>query len=320
MLYIDSWLTAYMAVLAAIIGAVGGSFINCLAWRTVRKEKITGGRSHCAICGHVLGVRDLVPVFSWVLLRGRCRYCKEKISPRYLAVELFMACVSMGLLFRFDVSFQYIFYMGFSFLLLAEGLVDLESYEIPDRFQVVSFLWWCLFLPIHSGNMIEYLTDCIAGGFLISVSLLGISLIFDRMMGRESLGGADIKLFFITGLYLGFAVNLLNLIFSCILGLGLAMVLNVSSNRTTRRKLQGVEGSMGLELHELAESGLDEMPEAEPGRIVEPEQIKEPRLANASQDPSKPPDLIPFGPAIGLSTIICILAGKQITEWYMALF
>lgn len=306
MLYIDNWLTAYMAVLAAIIGAVGGSFINCLAWRTVRKEKITGGRSHCAICGHVLGGRDLVPVFSWVLLRGRCRYCKEKISPRYLAVELLMACVSVGLLFRFDVSFQYVFYMGFSFLLLTEGLVDLESYEIPDRFQVVSLLWWCLFLPFHSGNMIGYLADSIAGGLLISVSLLAISLIFDGIMGRESLGGADIKLFFITGLYLGFAVNLLNLIFSCILGLALAMVLNVSSNRTARRKIQGVEGSMQPELGQVAGS--------------EPGQIKEPQSSSPSKDPSKPPDLIPFGPAIGLSTIICILAGKQITEWYMALF
>lgn len=275
MLYIDGWLTAYLAVMAAVIGAVGGSFVNCLAWRTVHKEKITSGLSHCTLCGHKLRARDLVPVLSWLMLGGKCRYCKGKISVRYLAVELFMACVSLAVLFRFDVTVQYIYYMGFSFLLLAEGLVDLESYEIPNRFQAASFLWWCLFLPFHTENMIWYLADSLAGGFLIAGGLLCISLVFDRILGRESLGGADIKLFFITGLYLGFAVNLLNLILSCALGLLLAAVLKAAF------KKRGENGTAAS------------------------------RIADG---------LIPFGPAIGLSSILCVLVGSRITGWYISLF
>lgn len=238
MLYIDQWFTAYLAVIAAVIGAAGGSFVNCLAWRTVHGEKITGGRSHCTRCGHVLGVVDLIPVFGWLVRRGKCRYCGERISPRYLATELFMAVVSLCLLFRFDVSFYYVYYLGFSFLLLAVGLVDLESLEIPDRFQAAAVLWWCLFLPLHRGEMAYYLLDSIAGGLFIGGGLLGISLVFDQVLGRDSLGGGDIKLFFVTGLYFGLAVNLLNLITSCILGLLLALALNAWENR----EIKGQEG------------------------------------------------------------------------------
>lgn len=289
MLHIDHWLTAYLAAIAAIIGAAGGSFVNCLAWRTVHGEKITGGRSHCTQCGHVLGVLDLIPVFGWLFRRGRCRYCGERISPRYLAAELFMTGVSLCLLFRFDVSVPYVFVLGFAFLLLAVGLVDLESYEIPDRFLAAAFLWWCLFLPAHRADLAAYLLDGAAGGFFIGGGLFAVSLVFDRILGRDSLGGGDIKLFFVTGLYLGLAVNLLNLIISCILGLVLAGVLAASE----RRKEKKQTGKMAKE--ETEGTAADRGNGSEPGQI-------------------------PFGPAIALSTLVCLLAGREITGWYLSLF
>lgn len=282
MLFIDQWLTAYLAVIAAIIGAAGGSFINCLAWRTVHREKITSGRSHCTRCGHLLGVLDLVPVFSWVFLRGRCRYCKGKISPRYLAAELLMAGVSLCLLFRFDVSLPYLYYLGFSFLLLTVGLVDLESFQIPDRFQAALILWWCLFLPTHRGELVPYLADSLAGAVFISGGLLGISMVFDRILGKDSLGGGDIKLFFVTGLYLGAAVNLLNLIVSCLLGLLLGLALSRMANHSENEEYGENKAQSGTEKRDSGQ--------------------------------------IPFGPAIALSSVLCVLIGRQLTGWYMSLF
>ena len=74
--------------LAFVFGLFMGSFLNCLAWRITHGESVLRGRSHCASCGHVLEVRDLVPVLSWLLLGGRCRFCGERISARYPIAEL----------------------------------------------------------------------------------------------------------------------------------------------------------------------------------------------------------------------------------------
>ena len=100
-LSVSKGLLVYVLVLAFITGSVLGSFINCFAWRIVHHEKITRGRSHCAVCGHTLGALDLIPVFSYIFLKGRCRYCHEKISPRYFLVE-----TALGLLFVSAVCVQ----------------------------------------------------------------------------------------------------------------------------------------------------------------------------------------------------------------------
>ncbi|MFR8516776.1 MAG: prepilin peptidase, partial [Emergencia timonensis] len=73
----STFLTVYIFVVMGIFGAVFGSFINCMAWRIAHGESVLKGRSHCAVCGHPLGAADLVPVFSFLFLRGKCRYCRE---------------------------------------------------------------------------------------------------------------------------------------------------------------------------------------------------------------------------------------------------
>lgn len=214
--------TAYFIFLAALIGAVGGSFVNCLSWRYVREEKVTKGRSRCTHCGHVLGALDLIPIVSWVGLRGRCRYCGEKISTRYVLAEVLMALVAVGLLFRFGLTLRLPFYLFYAFVLLAVALIDLESYEIPDRFHIVAIFWWLAGAALFERPFLSQLLQGLIGGLAVAGGMLSISLIFDRILGRESLGGGDIKLLFVTGLYLGLAVNLLNLVISCFFGLALA--------------------------------------------------------------------------------------------------
>lgn len=212
-------ITAYFTALAFLTGAAGGSFINCLSWRTVHKERITKGRSHCTSCNHVLGIPDLVPVLSWIFLRGKCRYCKAHISPRYLSTELLMGTVAVTLLFRYDLSLTALFYLVFTFILLGESLTDLEIYEIPDSFHLAAIFWWCLYLPFSGEPALRRLAGGLLGGGAIGGAMLLLTTVFDRILGKETMGGADIKLFFVTGLYLGLLGNLLNLIASCILGL-----------------------------------------------------------------------------------------------------
>ena len=78
----NAFLVVYCCALAAVIGAVLGSFLNCTAWRIAHEESFVKGRSRCPACGHPLGALDLVPIFSWLFLRGKCRYCGKRISAR----------------------------------------------------------------------------------------------------------------------------------------------------------------------------------------------------------------------------------------------
>ena len=106
MLRLSPFITVYCCAVAALLGACTGSFLACLAWRTVHGESVLRGRSHCDVCGHVLGVRDLVPVFSYLLSGGKCRYCGAKLSARHVWGELISAAVFVSLLLQNDISLQ----------------------------------------------------------------------------------------------------------------------------------------------------------------------------------------------------------------------
>ena len=88
MLHQTTFLTIYILTITFILGCALGSFTDCLAGRMLAGASILKGRSHCDACGHVLGVPDLVPLFSWLCLRGRCRYCGAKIPAESFWAEL----------------------------------------------------------------------------------------------------------------------------------------------------------------------------------------------------------------------------------------
>lgn len=132
----------YCAILAFIFGAVFGSFLNCASWRIAHGESFLHGRSHCTVCGHILSAPDLVPIFSWLFLGGKCRYCKAKISARYMLTELFFAVVSVASLLRWDLSVEYLRNMVFACCLFCLSLVDLESFEIPNGCLIISAAAW----------------------------------------------------------------------------------------------------------------------------------------------------------------------------------
>ena len=118
MLYESPFITIYCCVLALILGACVGSFTGCLAWRTVHGESIWRGRSHCAVCGHSLGVR----------------YCGAKLPARHVWGEAMSAAVYVALLLKYDISLQTLEWWLAAAILLACAFADLEGYIIPDRF------------------------------------------------------------------------------------------------------------------------------------------------------------------------------------------
>ncbi len=282
----------YYGVCTAVLGLLFGSFLNCTAMRIVRREDFVKGRSHCMSCGHELTARDLVPLFSWLVHKGRCRHCGEKVSVRYpvteasfmfLSMILYITVLGLGLgvtdnsvnntiilygtsitVARIITFFKYWFLTGCLFVL---SLTDLETFEIPDGTIIAGAVSWIVFsvieviLGIHDIKLI--ILHALAG-FVIGAVMLIMSLIMDKILHRDSLGGGDIKLYSLLGLYLGYAGSYELIILSCILGLLFAAV----------------------------------------RKAVLPEASKE----------------FPFGPAIAVSGYLLLLVSEAITNWYLGLF
>lgn len=220
----------YYGVCTAILGLIFGSFLNCTAMRIVRGEDFVKGRSHCMSCGHELGAADLVPLFSYLVHRGRCRYCGAKISVRYPLTELTFMLLSLGLyvaiigfggltLPAILLFFKCWFLVGCLFVL---SLTDLEIFEIPDGTLIAGAISWVIFtileliLGIHG---IMWALHHVLAGLIVGGLMLLISLIMDKVLKKDSLGGGDIKLFALLGLYLGYAGSYELVLLSCVMGL-----------------------------------------------------------------------------------------------------
>lgn len=208
----------FCVILAAALGAVLGSFLNCAAWRIVRGESFIQGRSHCALCGHPLGVPELIPVVSWLAQRGRCKWCGGKISVRYPLTELCFALLTVLCLLRFDLTPLCLRNWLFLCVLFLLTLTDLDDMIIPDGCHIAAVLIWLAFLPFTFTTWRDAGLRLLAG-LCFGGGLLAVSLVMDKVMGRDTLGGGDIKLFFVVGLYLGFVGTLFALALACVLGL-----------------------------------------------------------------------------------------------------
>ena len=169
---LGSFLQIYFGIVAFVLGTVFGSFLNCAAWRISRHMSFLKGRSICPNCRHELSAMDLIPIISFLLFRGRCRYCKEKISIRYPITELIFGILS--LLTFVSTGITPLFLRNFIFLccLFCLSLVDLEIFEIPDGALVISVLAWVVFLPFTGWEIKEMLLHFLAGVVFLIVFLL----------------------------------------------------------------------------------------------------------------------------------------------------
>ncbi len=215
-------LRIYCIVLAVCLGAAMGSFLHCAAWRIARRESFLKGRSRCPSCGRELGFVDLIPLLSWLFLRGRCRRCKAKIPVRYFLAELFFAALTVACLLRFDLTVGCLRAWGFFCCLFLLSMVDAEIREIPDGALLAAVLIWIGTLPFLWNGWADALLH-LAAGVAYGALLLLLSLAMDRLLKKETLGGGDVKLLAVIGLYLGFLPTLFALILACFIGLGQAV-------------------------------------------------------------------------------------------------
>ena len=221
-------MTVYFAVIAFVFGAVMGSFLNCAAIRIVRGESFVRGRSHCMSCGHELAAKDLIPIFSYLFLHGKCRYCGKKMSARYPISELVAGVVFLSVFLKYGVSLRMVELLFLCAMLLCISFCDLEDYTIPDSLIVITIALRIVFLAIRffldREECISLLLPSLIGAFSISLPLLIIVLIAEKVLKKEAMGGGDIKLLFALGCYFTWDVNLFGIVAACFVGIVFVMI------------------------------------------------------------------------------------------------
>ena len=206
-----------MEVLLFIIGACFGSFFLVVGKRLPINEDVLFSRSRCDKCKKELKWYDLIPIFSYVFLKGKCRYCGEKISPLNLIVEIVMGLFfSLGYHF-IPIGYNFYAYLVLSSLMMLIFISDFSYYIILDSPLIISSILLFILKFIYFGYK-EALISIVSGVLLFLVMYL-IKIIGDKLFKRESLGGGDIKLAFVIGYALGFRLSLIAIILSSFLAL-----------------------------------------------------------------------------------------------------
>lgn len=185
-------------VMVAIAGLVTGSFLNVCISRIPEDESIITPSSHCPKCKTRLKNHDLIPVISYIMLRGRCRYCGEKISIRYPIVELLTAFVFSFIYFNSGLSAHSFIYALFASLVIIVSFVDIERMLVPDV--VVLFgIGTILIYSCYTGDIIKSLYGICFGFLFMWVMGAGAKLAFRK----DALGDGDIKFVVMLGAFMG---------------------------------------------------------------------------------------------------------------------
>ncbi|MBN1687793.1 MAG: prepilin peptidase [Candidatus Omnitrophica bacterium] len=209
-------------VFVFVFGLIAGSFLNVCIHRIPRGESIILPDSHCPHCGKGIAWYDNIPVLSYLLLVGKCRLCRQKISWRYPFVELMAAVMVWGMWTRYGLS-PFFFAGSILFLfLLGVFFTDFETGYIPDKFSitgmVLGLVLSSLFPELHQkeiwyGGLLNSSLGLLLGGGLLFLTAVVGNLVFHK----ESMGGGDVKLLAMIGAFLGFKKTLFVFFFAPIL-------------------------------------------------------------------------------------------------------
>ncbi|MBX9767146.1 MAG: prepilin peptidase [Bdellovibrionales bacterium] len=216
-----------------LLGLLLGSFANVVIYRLPQEKSVVRPRSACPHCGHAINWKDNIPVFSWLILRGKCRSCRAPISARYPLVELLM-----GILFLIQARHHGATWTLLEMLILTFGLVvisfiDLDHMIIPDQFSLSGIALGLLGATLNpERDVMDAAIGLLAGGGF----LLTVAVVYTKIRGEEGLGGGDIKLLAWTGAVLGWRSVPFTILVGSIAGsiVGIAMSIRFKSGLKTQ--------------------------------------------------------------------------------------
>ncbi|TRZ48918.1 prepilin peptidase [bacterium] len=209
-----------------ICGAIVGSFLNVCIYRMPLEESIVWPRSHCPHCKRRIPGYDNIPFLSYIILRGKCRFCKQGISLRYPLVELLTAVMFVALYSQYGLRYEFFLYTLFACNLIIATFVDLKHRIIPDEVSVGGIIIGFLLSTIKGFSlrplafdfnpMLDSFLGIIIGGGIIYLTGALFDLVYFKLLKKppiqgetESMGGGDVKLLAMCGAFLGWQRALL---------------------------------------------------------------------------------------------------------------
>lgn len=204
-------------VVAFIVGTFMGSFVGVLTYRIPRDEQWVKGHSVCPACGHQLGVLDLVPIWSYVFLRGRCRYCHARIGVRYLWTEIVAGLLFVGLAWRLGWSVGALKFAIMTVLALAVGIIDFETGLVPDSVVLPGAVIGVLFGALSGWQGVLGSL----GGAAIGAGLFALII----LLSRGGMGWGDATLGLMLGAFLGWRLAIVFLLLAFVIGALVGIVL-----------------------------------------------------------------------------------------------
>jgi leader peptidase (prepilin peptidase) / N-methyltransferase len=291
------------------LGLCFGSFLNVCIYRLPLGLSVVTPRSACPHCKHQIAFYDNIPVLSWLLLRGRCRNCKARISPRYLAIELLTGSLFLGCYAHFGLTPATLKYCLFGFLLLGLIFTDAETKLLPDKLTLPGLILgivFSFFVPVNDlasqflpgvlnlpfSAEIEMrlfsLVDSLLGAALGASFIYGAGAVYLRWRGTEGMGFGDVKLMAMVGAFLGVKLTIFTIFTASVSGsvFGLATVGIVWVKRTQRfmRRLANLQAARrrGWQSAQMVYRHYQ----------------------------------MPFGVFLGSMAILALFAGNSFLEWY----
>lgn len=187
-----------------ILGIVVGSFLNVCIYRLPLKKSVASGYSACPSCGKRLTALDMIPVFSYLFLRGKCRLCNAHIPAQYPIVELLTGILFTLLAVKFGLNIQFPFYAALISMLIVITWIDLKHMIIPNGIVITGLIVGVIQLAFSCfSSSLQHWSQYVIGFFAGGLPLLLIAGICTLVLKKEAFGGGDIKLMAFAGLIIG---------------------------------------------------------------------------------------------------------------------
>jgi leader peptidase (prepilin peptidase)/N-methyltransferase len=226
--YVIIWTFAFF------LGLAIGSFMNVCIYRLPLGKSIIWPPSHCPKCGEKIKFYDNIPILSYIILRGKCRYCNVPVSLQYPLVELITGILSLALFIRYGPTYQYLLYFLFTSVLLIISFIDFHHKIIPDVLSLPSIL---IGIAVSFGLIDIKWSDSLIGLLAGGASLYLVGIVYEFLTGREGLGGGDVKLLAMIGAWMGWRALPMIVLMASLAGILAALVFLIYTRKGLRTRI-----------------------------------------------------------------------------------
>lgn len=246
----------FMYIFVFILGTVLASFVHLYVTRMLRKESVVKPRSHCDNCHHVLSWYELIPIFSYIALKGKCKSCSKKIGVSSLLAEIFTGICFVLVYGVYGLSYKTL--LGFVLVLvtLSIFLSDFKEMIILDSTLICGLILELTFIYLDLGVW-KGLYKSILYGIFAFVFMFIIKILGDALFKKESLGGGDIKLAFLMGLALPYDLFFVAIVIGSFCALPYALYVSIS--KKSHELAYGPFLALGMFITFLARAPIQEM-------------------------------------------------------------